>query len=394
MSGRLADDWASLLRPHAITVQVLSFGDVTSQRSPARPVGPRARDADGPRLSVGGRIVAVYGFLLLLNALAWGLTLLVSREYPILLATGALAYSFGLRHGVDADHIAAIDNATRKLMQDGQRPVAAGLFFSLGHSTIVVLLSLAIAISSAVIAQVPTLQSIGGLVGTGVSAAFLIGIGLVNLVVLVELYRVFRRVTAGGAYDEQTLDEFLAGRGLLNRLLRPLLRLVRRSWQLYPIGVLFGLGFDTATEVALLGLAAAGGAQQLPIWTILLLPALFAAGMTLVDATDGMLMLGAYGWAFVKPIRKLYYNLTITLVSVIVAFVIGGLEVLDIVAGELRLSGGIWDLAGGLDFERMGFLIIGLFVASWVVSSLVYRWRGFERISVTADRPGGLGGDG
>lgn len=316
----------------------------------------------------------------------------MSRDYPILLATGVLAYSFGLRHGVDADHIAAIDNATRKLMQDGQRPAAAGLFFSLGHSTIVVLLSLAIAISSAVIAQVPTLQLIGGLVGTGVSAAFLLGIGLVNLVVLVELYRVFRRVIAGGAYDEQTLEEFLAGRGLLNRLLRPLLRLVRRSWQLYPIGVLFGLGFDTATEVALLGLAAAGGAQQLPIWTILLLPALFAAGMTLVDATDGILMLGAYGWAFVKPIRKLYYNLTITLVSVIVAFIIGGLEVLDIVASEARLSGGIWDLAGGLDFELMGFLIIGVFVASWVVSSLVYRWRGFERLSVTTDRTGELGG--
>jgi len=365
---------------------------VTPEGRPELPAGSPGRTAS--RLSLRGRIVAVYAFLIALNAVSWGVTLLVSRDYPILLATGVLAFSFGLRHGVDADHIAAIDNATRKLMQDGQRPAAAGLFFSLGHSTIVVLLSLAVAISSAVMAQAPTLRAIGGLVGTGISAAFLLGIGLVNLVVLVELARVFRRVTAGGAYDERTLDEFLAGRGLLNRLLRPLLRLVRRSWQLYPIGVLFGLGFDTATEVALLGLAAAGGAQQLPIWTILLLPALFAAGMTLVDATDGILMLGAYGWAFVKPIRKLYYNLTITLISVIVAFVIGGLEVLSIVAAQLSLSGGVWDLAGRLDFELMGYFIVGVFAASWVLSTLVYRWRGYERLPVATAPPDRLGGEG
>ncbi|HEX7950425.1 MAG TPA: HoxN/HupN/NixA family nickel/cobalt transporter [Candidatus Limnocylindrales bacterium] len=365
-----------------------------TSKPPRQRLGAAQAGRPASRLSLRGRILVVYAFLLGLNAVSWGLTLLVARDYPILLATGVLAYSFGLRHGVDADHIAAIDNATRKLMQDGQRPAAAGLFFSLGHSTIVVLLSLAVAISSAVIAQAPTLRAIGGLLGTGISAAFLIGIGLVNLVVLVELARVFGRVTAGGTYDEQTLDEFLAGRGLLSRLLRPLLRLVRHSWQLYPVGVLFGLGFDTATEVALLGLAAAGGAQQLPIWTILLLPALFAAGMTLVDATDGILMLGAYGWAFVKPIRKLYYNLTITLVSVVVAFLIGGLEVLAIVAGQLNLSGGIWDLAGGVDFELMGFLIVGVFAASWILSTIVYRWRGYERLPVTTGPPGGLGGEG
>lgn len=326
------------------------------------------------------RVIRMYAFLLTFNLLAWALALAASLRYPILLPTALLAYTFGLRHAVDADHIAAIDNTTRKLMQDGQRPVGVGLFFSLGHSTVVVALSLVIAISAAFITDIPTVREVGGLIGTAVSAAFLLIIGIINLVVLVDIYRMFRSVARGGAYSEETLEEFLAERGLLARILRPMLRMVRSSLHMYPLGILFGLGFDTASEVALLGLAATSGANHVPIVFMLVLPALFAAGMSLIDATDGVLMLGAYGWAYMKPIRKLYYNLNITLISVLIAFAIGGAEVLAIVADRLHLSGGVWDLVSGLDFGVVGIGIIGLFVVSWSVSTLIYRWKGYDEL--------------
>jgi high-affinity nickel-transport protein len=327
---------------------------------------------------IRSRVLRVYGFLLVFNLGAWAIALLASVQYPILLPTAMLAYTFGLRHAVDADHIAAIDNTTRKLMQDGQRPVAVGLFFSLGHSTIVIGLSILIAASAGFVSAIPTLQQIGSLIGTTVSATFLLVIGVINLVVLVDIYRMFRRVSAGGEYDEETLEEFLNNRGVLARMLRPAIRLVRKSWHMYPLGVLFGLGFDTASEVALLGLAATAGASQLPIGYILILPALFAAGMSLVDTTDGVLMLGAYGWAAIKPIRKLYYNLNITLVSVLIAFLIGGLEVLSIVADRFGLSGGLWDLVADLDFGLIGIGIIAIFVLSWGISTAIYRWKGYD----------------
>ena len=328
------------------------------------------------------RIFAVYGFLILFNLIAWGLALAASAAYPILLPTAFLAYAFGLRHAVDADHIAAIDNTTRKLMQDGQRPVAVGLFFSLGHSTVVVGLSAVIAASAAFISDVPTLQSISGLIATTVSATFLFVIGLINLVVLIDIYKMFRRVSAGGSYDEQSLEDFLNNRGLLARVFKPMLKVVRKSWHMYPLGVLFGLGFDTASEVALLGLAATSGANHIPVLFILILPALFAAGMSLVDTTDGILMLGAYSWAYVKPIRKLYYNLNITLVSVLIAFVVGGIEVMKIVAEKFGLTGGIWDVVGHLDFELIGFAIIAIFVVSWTDSTLIYRWKRYDDLRV------------
>src|SRR5207249_3561919 len=296
------------------------------------------------------RILRVYGFLAVVHVAAWGAVLVASTSYPILLPLGLLAYTFGLRHAVDADHIAAIDNTTRKLMADGQRPVGVGLFFSLGHSTIVVGLSVLIAISAGIVSDIPTFREVGGLIGTGVSAVFLLIIGIINLLVFIDIYRMFRRVSAGGHYDEQGLEDFLNNRGLLARLFRPALRMIRKSWHMYPLGVLFGLGFDTASEVALLGLAATSGASHIPIGYILLLPALFAAGMSLVDTTDGVLMLGAYGWAFVRPIRKLYYNLTITLISVLIEFVIGGIEALSIIANRFGLHGGLWDLVANLDF--------------------------------------------
>jgi high-affinity nickel-transport protein len=331
------------------------------------------------------RILAVYAFLLVFNVAAWGVALLASAAYPILLPTAFLAYSFGLRHAVDADHIAAIDNTTRKLMQEGQRPVGVGLFFSLGHSTIVVALSVLIAISAGIVSDIPTFSEIGGLIGTTVSAVFLLLIGLINLVVLIDIYKVFRRVSGGGAYDEDSLEDFLNNRGLLARIFRPMLRLIRKSWHMYPLGVLFGLGFDTASEVALLGLAATSGASDIPVAYILILPMLFAAGMSLVDATDGVLMLGAYGWAYIKPIRKLYYNLNITLVSVVIAFGIGGIEVLSIVAERLGLHGGVWDWIANLDFGLLGFGIIVVFLLSWGVSTAIYRWKRYDDLPV--DRP-------
>jgi high-affinity nickel-transport protein len=328
------------------------------------------------------RIVRMYAFLIGFNVLAWGLALAASIQYPILLPTAFLAYTFGLRHAVDADHIAAIDNTTRKLMQEGQRPVGVGLFFSLGHSTVVVALSVAIALFASVVTDIPALQEIGSLIGTTVSAVFLLVIGLINLVVLIDIYRMFRRVARGGSYSEATLEEFLNERGLLARIFRPMLRVIRKSWHMYPLGILFGLGFDTASEVALLGLAATSGANHVPIAFILVLPALFAAGMSLVDATDGVLMLGAYGWAYVKPIRKLYYNLNITFVSVLVAFAIGGIEVLSIVAERFGLHGGAWEFVRNLDFGIIGFGIVAIFVASWTASTLIYRWRGYDSLPI------------
>jgi high-affinity nickel-transport protein len=327
------------------------------------------------------RVVGVYLFLALFNLVAWGLALATSAAYPIMLPTAFLAYTFGLRHAVDADHIAAIDNSTRKLMQDGQRPVGVGLFFSLGHSTIVVALTVLVAISAGIISGIPAAQKVGGLIGMAVSGTFLIVIGIINLVVLIDIYRMFRQVSAGGSYSEESLEDFLNNRGLLARLLRPMLRLIRKSWHMYPLGVLFGLGFDTASEVALLGLAATSGVGHIPVVLILILPALFAAGMCTVDATDGILMLGAYGWAYVKPIRKLYYNLNITLVSVIIAFVIGGIEILSIVANQFNLTGGIWNLVTGIDFGVIGVAIIAVFFASWTISTLIYRWKGYDHLT-------------
>jgi len=338
--------------------------------------------------AVRNRVVAVYVFLVIFNVVAWGLAIASSSLYPIMLPTAFLAYTFGLRHAVDADHIAAIDNSTRKLMQDGQRPVAVGLFFSLGHSTIVVALTVLVAISAGIISDIPAAQQIGGLIGTAVSGTFLIIIGIINLIVLIDIWKMFRTVSAGGTYSEESLEDFLNNRGLLARLLRPMLKVIRKSWHMYPLGVLFGLGFDTASEVALLGLAATSGAGHIPVLLILLLPVLFAAGMCTIDSTDGILMLGAYGWAYVKPIRKLYYNLNITLVSVIIAFVIGGIEILSIVADEFGLTGGFWDFVTGVDFGLIGVAIIAIFLGSWGISTVVYRWKGYDDLTPSTATPG------
>jgi len=325
-----------------------------------------------------GRVIGIYCLLLVFNLTVWGWAWIAFARFPVLLGTAFLAYSFGLRHAVDADHIAAIDNVTRKLMQEGKKPVAVGLMFSLGHSTIVVLGSIAIAGTALALQhRFDGVREIGGVIGTLVSSLFLFGIAIVNLVVLRSVYRTFVRVRRGEPYVEEDLDLLLGSRGFLSRLFRPMFAMIRRSWHMYPLGFLFGLGFDTASEIGLLGISAAEASKGLSLWSILVFPALFAAGMSLIDTTDNILMLGAYGWAFVKPIRKLYYNITITSVSVVVAFVVGGIETLGLLAGQLHPQGVFWTFVNKLNdnFGLLGYFIIGVFAASWVVSIGIYKWR-------------------
>jgi high-affinity nickel-transport protein len=338
--------------------------------------------------NIRGKVIAVYLLLFIFNAAAWLWAVIAFGRYPILLGTAALAYSFGLRHAFDADHIAAIDNVTRKLMQEGRRPVGVGLFFSLGHSTIVVALTIAIAITATALQdRFEAFKSFGGIVGTLVSALFLFAIAIANIIVLASVWRTFQTVKSGGRFVEEDLDLMLANRGLLGRLFRRFFRLIERSWQMFPLGLLFGLGFDTATEVGLLGISASQASQSLSIWSILVFPALFTAGMTLIDTTDSILMLGAYGWAFIKPIRKLYYNLTITAVSVIVAVIVGGLETLNLIGDQLGLTdgGGFWGAIGSLNdnFGMLGYLIVGVFLAAWAISYVVYRINRYDEIEVS-----------
>jgi nickel/cobalt transporter (NiCoT) family protein len=287
------------------------------------------------------KVIGFYGFLACVNIGAWIWAFFAFHDRPLLLGTALLAYTFGLRHAVDADHIAAIDNVTRKLMQEGNRPISVGFFFSLGHSTIVVIASLIVyATTSALEKQMDVLKGIGGVIGTSISAFFLIAIAIINMVILRGIWSTFQKVRNGGSYTDQSPDILLGG-GILGRIFRPLFRMLSGPWQMYPIGFLFGLGFDTATEVALLGISAAAAAKGLSLPAMAVFPVLFTAGMTLVDTTDGILMVGAYGWAFIKPIRKLYYNLTITFVSVVVALLIGGIEAIGLLKDQLNLSGGV-----------------------------------------------------
>lgn len=332
------------------------------------------------------RAVALLGLLIGVNLLAWGWALWTFRDFPVLLGTALLAWSLGLRHAVDADHIAAIDNVTRKMMQGGKRPLGVGLFFSLGHSTVVFLASVAIAATATAFkAQIAEYHAVGGVIGTGLSALFLLAIAAVNLVVLRRIATAFGDLRAGRPIAAASLDDLLTGGGYLTAILRPAFRLITRSWHMYPLGLLFGLGFDTATEVGVLGISAAGATKGLDIWAILTFPALFAAGMSLVDAMDGILMVGAYGWAFVKPVRKLYYNMTITAVSVLVAVVVGGIEVLGLIGDQFGLRGPLWATVGALNdnFGTIGFLIIGLFLSAWLISAAIYRLRGYDDLDIT-----------
>ncbi|MDN0075357.1 HoxN/HupN/NixA family nickel/cobalt transporter [Crenobacter sp. SG2303] len=319
-----------------------------------------------------------------INLAAWFWALTAFAGHPALAGTALLAYLLGLRHAVDADHIAAIDNTVRKLMQDNQRPLAVGFFFAAGHSTIVLIGVVVILFATATLqGQMKSFSETGSLIGTGVSALFLLVIALYNMNVLRGVWRNFRLMQRGTPVSEEQLDILLGNRGLLARLLRPLFRLVTKSWHMFPIGFLFGLGFDTATEVGLFALSATHSVDIVPVWHILALPVLFAAGMSLVDTLDSMLMVGAYGWAFVKPVRKLWYNLTITLVSVVIAVVIGGLEALGLIARKFELAGGIWDIVATLNenLAHFGYIVIALFVASWVVSAAIYKWKRYDTLA-------------
>jgi nickel/cobalt transporter (NiCoT) family protein len=328
--------------------------------------------------SGASRTLLLYALLVAGNLAAWAAALVLFHAQPVLLGTAFLAYSFGLRHGVDADHIAAIDNVTRKLMQQAKPAACAGFWFSLGHASVVIVASLALAAAtSALEARWNGFRAVGAIIGTLVSAFFLFAVAVANIAILRAVWRSFRSVRRGGRIDAADLDRLLDKRGFWARLLLPAFRFVNRGWQMYPVGFLFGLGFDTATEVALLGIAASEAAKGLSLGAVLVFPLLFAAGMALVDTTDSVLMVGAYGWAFAEPLRKLYYNLTVTLVSVVVAVAVGGIEALGLVGSELHFDGPFWRLVAGLNdnFGGLGYAIIGMFLAAWLVSALFWRLR-------------------
>jgi len=333
------------------------------------------------------RVITTYTIILTATVIIWIWAIYEFSHYPVLLGTAFLAYTLGLRHAVDADHIAAIDNVTRKLMQDGKRPVDVGFFFSLGHSFVVLLASALVAATAGAFKdKFESLSSVGGIIQTGVSSGFLLILGFLNVIIFFQIYKTFKRVKKTGIYSEEDFSVLMSKRGLFSRIFRPLFGMIRSSWQMFPIGFLFGLGFDTSTEVAVIGIASAQAAKGISIWSIMVFPALFTAGMTLVDTTDGVLMLGAYRWAFLTPIRKLYYNLTITGVSVVVALVVGSIEALGLLGNRLSLKGSFWGFVSSLNdnFNTIGFFIIGIFLGAWLLSVLFYRLMRYDDLEVKA----------
>jgi nickel/cobalt transporter (NiCoT) family protein len=337
------------------------------------------------------RLGGLSGSVLLLHVVGFGLFFYYLPRNPGLAGLATLAYTFGLRHAFDADHIAAIDNTTRKLLHDGQRPLATGFFFSLGHSTIVFSLTAGLAVAAKTVnSKIPGFQEYGGYVGTSVSGTFLLLIGLLNLVVLLDIIGVFRQMKRG-RYNEQKLEEALANQGLMSRFfLKRIGDRIDSSWKMYPLGVLFGLGFDTATEIGLLALAAGVATHQVPFLAVISLPLIFAAGMSLMDTADGAFMSHAYGWAFSRPIRKVYYNISVTSLSIAVAWLVGGIELLQVLAAKLELHGTFWSVLGSLDLNHLGYVVVALFVATWLFSVVLWRAGRFEqRWSSLLDRPSG-----
>jgi nickel/cobalt transporter (NiCoT) family protein len=314
------------------------------------------------------------GGVLFLHLLGWGLFLYYARHNPPLAGLGSLAYTFGLRHAFDADHIAAIDNTTRKLLQDGKRPLGVGFFFSLGHSTIVFSLAAGLAVAATTVnSTIPSFQDFSGSVGASVSGTFLLLIGILNLVVLLDILGVFKRMKRG-RYDEQKLEDALQNQGLMSRFfLKRVGDRIDASWKMYPLGALFGLGFDTATEVGLLAVAGGVATHQVPVLAVISLPLIFAAGMSLMDTADGAFMSHAYGWAFANPVRKVYYNITVTSLSVAVALIIGTIELLQVTAAKFSLEGGFWAFLANLDFSRIGYAVVALFIATWALSLALWK---------------------
>jgi nickel/cobalt transporter (NiCoT) family protein len=328
------------------------------------------------------KVGAIYLLLFVANVVVWIWAVIALADRPTLLGTAFLAYVLGFRHAVDADHIAAIDNVVRKLMQEGKRPVSVGLFFSLGHSLVVALaVAVIVGLAFALQGRLHPFKAIGSFIGTGASAFFLLSIAVINLIILRGVWSSFRRARRGEPVADHELNALLAGRGFLARIFRPLFRMVTHSWQMFPIGFLFGLGFDTATEISLFTVAASQASGGMSFGTVMIFPALFAAGMTLIDTTDSVLMVGAYGWAFLNPLRKIWYNLTITAISVVVAFMIGGIEALGLISSKLGLEGSFWSAVDELNsgLANFGYLVVGIFLASWAVSYLIFRWRRLDR---------------
>jgi len=352
--------------------------------SPHTPEAPSDNSESELSRSEFVKIMLVYLMLAAATVIGFILSSQVGGFSVLLAGLGIVTFVFGLRHGVDADHIAAIDNTTRKLMQENQRPFTVGLWFSLGHSTIVVALIVALVLATrTVVGHIPTFQSSGAVIGSTVSGVFLWLIGIVNVVILLSIYRLYQQMRRGNL-DQQKLESLLNARGFMNRYFRPLFKMVRKPWQIFPIGVLFGLGFDTASEVALIAISVGiGVSSSVPIWMILVLPYMFTCGMVLVDTTDGVTMRLAYGWAFLNPIRKIYYNLTVTVISILVALAIGTVELLQVIVIELRLTGPTWRWLYNLDFETIGFAIILIFIVSWLVSVAIWKSKRLDQIHTT-----------
>jgi high-affinity nickel-transport protein len=340
---------------------------------PRRSAGAFFSPAEWARLSL------LYGFIGILHLTGWGLYLHYVRGYPQLVGLGFVAYMFGLRHAFDADHIAAVDDTVRFMLQKDKRPLAVGFFFSLGHSTVVLALSIGIAFAAtAVKTGLPQIKSMGAVIGASVSGAFLWIIGILNLLVLLDILQVWRSAKSG-AHSHAHLEVMLQKRGLLNRLFGGRLqRLMNHSWQMYPLGLLFGLGFDTASEVGLLAMTAGASAGNLPLPAILCLPILFASGMTVMDTTDGVLMSKAYDWAFLNPLRKIFYNITTTGLSVAVALLVGTIELLQVLVGIFGLHGRFFEFVAGLDFGILGYLIVGMFLLAWGISVGVWKFGRIE----------------
>lgn len=323
--------------------------------------------------------------LIAINLLAWCWALAVFHGNAGLIAAALLAYGYGLRHAVDADHIAAIDNVTRKLMQQGQRPLGVGAFFSLGHSSIVILACVAIAATSLAFGnKIDWLHEYGSTIGTLVSALFLLAMAVLNALILLDVYRRFQRMKRGEGFRDDSATITVEG-GVMSRLFSFTFNLVNKSWQMYLVGFLFGLGFDTATEIGLLGMSAAGASSGMSVWSILVFPALFASGMALIDSLDNFVMVGAYGWAFNKPARKLYYNMTITATSVVIALFIGGLEALGLMADKLDLHGGLWAFVERLNdnMGSVGYAAVAIFVVFWGISALNYRYKCYDQLDIS-----------
>ena len=339
----------------------------------------------------GRRLLGFFGSVGVLHLAGWGLLLAYAASHPGFFWLGGVAYTLGLRHAFDADHISAIDNTTRKLLQSGKKPMGVGFFFSLGHSTVVLVIAVALGLAvrwlvQGVVADNGQLRNIGGAIGTSVSGGFLIVIGILNLLVLIDIVRVYRKMQRG-EFDRQTLDEELVAGGLMTRMFGRLFRLIEHSWQMYLVGFLFGLGFDTASEVAFLAISAGAAAQGLPFAAIISLPLIFAAGMSLMDTMDGAFMSKAYSWAFATPIRKVFYNLTITSLSVFVALFIGVVEVGQILIQVLGLRGGPFDAAATSMLSVAGYVIVAAFVVTWAVALVIYKVRRIdERWNAVVDK--------